>query len=93
MTVTLEVPPAIESVMQANAQAKGISVENYLLALVERDVLAPPPGSEHWTLQDALDYAGEGPEDLASACAIASEDTLKKFWSSAEDEAAWHNIA
>lgn len=93
MTVTLEVPPALESVVQASAQAKGITVENYLLTLVERDAFAPPPGSENWTLQDALDYAGEGPEDLAMACAVASEDTLKKIWNSAEDEAAWHNIS
>lgn len=56
MTVTLNIPAMLESAVQANAQAKGLSVENFLLTLVERTVIAPPPGSESWTLQDALDY-------------------------------------
>lgn len=56
MTVTLNIPAMLENAVQANAQAKGLSVENYLLTLVERNVIAPPPGSENWTLQDALDY-------------------------------------
>ena len=56
MTVTLDLPAAIEEAVQANAQAKGVSIEKYLLGLVERNVIAVPPGSENWTLQDALDY-------------------------------------
>ena len=56
MTVTLNIPAMLESAVQANAQAKGLSVENYLLTLVERTVIAPPPGSENWDMQDALDY-------------------------------------
>lgn len=57
MTVTLNIPAMLENAVQANAQAKGLSAENYLLTLVERTVIAPPPGSEKWTLRDALDYA------------------------------------
>jgi hypothetical protein len=64
MTVTLDIPPIIESAVQANAQAKGVSVEKYLLGLVECNVIVAPPGSENWTLQDALDYAGPLPENL-----------------------------
>ena len=56
MTVTINLLPPIESAVQANAQAKGVSVETYLLGLVERNVIVAPPGSEDWTLQDALDY-------------------------------------
>ncbi len=92
MTVTLSIPPTLESVVQAHAQAKGVSLENYVLALVERDALAPPPGSENWTLQDALDYAGPLPENIGRATAIASESTLAKFWNSPEDEAAWRDL-
>ena len=92
MTVTLDIPHTIEGAVQANAQAKGISVEKYLLALVERNVVIAPPGSENWTLQDALDYAGPLPENLGRATAIASEATLAKFWDSPEDEAAWQNL-
>lgn len=67
MTVTLDLPTAIEEAVQANAQAKGVSVEKYLLGLVERNVIVAPPGSENWTLQDALDYealdcAGAAPQ-------------------------------
>ena len=57
MTVTLNIPATLEGSVQTNAQAKGLSVESYLLTLVERTVIALPPGSENWTLQDALDYA------------------------------------
>ncbi len=92
MTVTLNIPHRIEEAVQANAQAKGISVEKYLLGLVEREVIAPPLGSENWTLQDALDYAGPLPENLGRATALASEATLAKFWNSPEDEAAWPNL-
>ena len=92
MTVTLDIPPTLEGTVQANAQAKGISVEKYLLGLVERTVIVPPSGSENWTLQDALDYAGPLPENLGRATALASEATLAKLWESQEDEAAWHDL-
>ncbi len=92
MTVTLDLPTAIEEAVQANAQAKGVSVENYLLSLVERNVIVAPPGSENWTLQDALDYAGPLPENLGRATALASETTLAKFWNSPEDEVAWRDL-
>ncbi len=92
MTVTLNIPAMLENAVQANAQAKGLSVENYLLTLVERTVIAPPPGSENWTLQDALDYAGPLPANLGRATALASEATLAKFWGSPEDEEAWRDL-
>ena len=92
MTVTLDIPTPLESAVQANVQAKGLSVESYLLTLVERNVITPPPGSEHWTLQDALDYAGPLPDSLGRATALASEATLTKLWGSHEDEEAWHDL-
>jgi hypothetical protein len=73
MTVTLELPAKLEAALQTQAQSHGVSMEQYLLMLAERDtadVPSPPPGSEHWILQDALDYAGPLPDDLGSACAI-----------------------
>ncbi len=94
MTVTLDIPTTLEATVEANARAKGISIERYLLTLVERDFIVPPPppGSENWTLQDALDYAGPLPENLGRATALASEATLAKFWDSPEDEAAWRDL-
>ncbi len=92
MTVTLNIPPAIETTVQANAQARGVSVETYLLTLVERNIVAPPPGSENWNLQDALDYAGPLPENLGRATALAGEAVLAKFWNSPEDEEAWRDL-
>jgi len=32
------------------------------------------------------------PEDLGHACAFASEPTLKKFWDTLEEHAAWQDM-
>ncbi len=32
------------------------------------------------------------PEDLGRACALASEATLRKFWDTPEEEAAWRDM-
>ena len=32
------------------------------------------------------------PEDLGRACALASEATLKKFWDTPEEDAAWRDL-
>ncbi len=89
MTVTLDIPTTLEATVEANAWARGVSIERYLLTLVERDFIAPPPppGSENWTLQDALDHAGPLPENLGRATALASEATLAKFWNSPSESA------
>lgn len=50
-----------------------------------------PVGSENWTLQEALDHAGPLPDDLATACALASEDALKRIWD-APTLAAWNAL-
>ena len=94
MTVTLDIPPKLGATVQANAHAKGAPIERYLLTLVEREIIVPDPlqGSENWTLQDALDYAGPLPENLGRATAVASETILAKFWNSPEDEAAWRGL-
>ena len=91
MTLLLDVPPNLEVALQTNAQARGVTVEQYVLALMERETAmpAPPPDSENWTLQDALDYAGPPPEDLGRACAVASQAVLKRIWNNPEDDAAW----
>lgn len=90
MTLVLDVPPGLEVTLYSNAQARGVTVEQYVLALVERETSlpAPPPGSEKWTLQDALDYAGPPPDNLGAACARASQDVLQRLWNNPEDDAA-----
>jgi hypothetical protein len=91
MTLVLDVPPALEATLQTNAQARGVTLEQYIIALMEREtfVPAPPPSSENWTLQDALDYAGPPPENLGRACAVASQAVLKRIWDNPKDDAAW----
>lgn len=32
------------------------------------------------------------PEDLGRACALASEPTLRKFWDTPEEDAAWRDM-
>jgi hypothetical protein len=42
MTVTLELKPNIEVVAKAEAQARGVAVENYLQAFLEQTLPVPP---------------------------------------------------
>jgi len=45
MTVTLHLAPEIEAELVAQAHASGMTVEKYLLSLIESSVLGPsPPG-------------------------------------------------
>jgi hypothetical protein len=43
MTLTIELPPEKEAAFKAEAQARGISVEQWLVEVAEQHV--PPPGS------------------------------------------------
>jgi hypothetical protein len=42
MTVTLELKPSIEAAAKAEAQARGVAVENYLQAFLEQTLPVPP---------------------------------------------------
>ena len=42
MTVTLELKPSIEAAAKAEAQARGVAIENYLQAFLEQALPAPP---------------------------------------------------
>ncbi len=42
MTVTLELKPGVEAVAKAEAQARGVAVENYLQAFLEQTLPVPP---------------------------------------------------
>lgn len=83
--------------LQERARREGLTFNDWARRRLLSDVLsgvpsdALPEGHEHWTLQDALDYAGPLPENLGRATALASEPTLRKFWDSPEDEAAWRD--
>ena len=53
MTLMLDVPPVLEATLQANAQARGVTLEQYIIALMERETFVLPPA---WLGE--LDVAG-----------------------------------
>lgn len=42
MTVTLELKPSIEAAAKAEAQARGVAIENYLQSFLEQTLPVPP---------------------------------------------------
>jgi hypothetical protein len=65
MTVTLDLPPELETRVRAQAEALGLSPEAYLLSLIGASVI-PAPG-ENATLEEfeaAMDALSEGTEHL-----------------------------
>lgn len=46
MTVTLELKPGAEATARAEAQSRGVAVENYLQTLLEQTLPAPPEDLE-----------------------------------------------
>jgi hypothetical protein len=65
MTITLELKPEVEERVSALASAQGLSLEAYLLALIESMPL--PAVSEQATVEEfeaAMDALAEGSDDL-----------------------------
>ena len=50
MTVILEIPPNVETALLSQAEARGVTVESYLLALATRQALASEDWAEGVTL-------------------------------------------
>jgi hypothetical protein len=65
MTVTLDLHPELEKCIVAHAMVQGLSVEAYLLSVIE--AAAAPASSERASLEEfeaAMDELAEGLEDV-----------------------------
>jgi hypothetical protein len=75
MTVTLDLDPELQERVQAQANARGISLEAYLLSLIE--AATPPAPGEGASLEEfeaAMDAFSEGTEGLP----VLSEEALSR---------------
>ena len=65
MTVTLELPPEVEQRLAAQAAARGVSTEDYILSLIEGAALpAMPPDTNLDQFEADLDALSAGSENL-----------------------------
>jgi hypothetical protein len=55
MTLTLELSPEREAVLMAQAQARGMSIEQWLLELTEQ--FTPPNSIAHWQRTNPQEWA------------------------------------
>ena len=77
MTVVMELAPEIEQMVKAKAEARGISLEDYLPSLIA-----------HAVQQD--DWAQTGSEEsLGRLTMLAAESRLSRIWDTPEEDAAW----
>ena len=77
MSVTFELAPEVEQLAKAKAEARGISLEEYLL-----NVLAYAIQQEDWA-----EAASE--ESLGRLTMLAAEPVLSRIWNTPEEDAAW----
>lgn len=73
MTVILELAPEVEQIVKAQAQAKGISLEEYL-----PDLLAQAAQEKEWKEDSA-----------SQMTIMGMESTLRRLWDTPEEDAAW----
>jgi hypothetical protein len=65
MTVTLELKPEVEERVLALASSQGVSLETYLLSLIESTAFqAPGEGATVEEFEAAMDELSEGTDDL-----------------------------
>lgn len=77
MTVAIELAPEIEQMVRAKAEARGISMEDYLPSLIAYAVQ-----------QDEL-MQTESEESLGRLTMLAAESRLSRIWDTPEEDAAW----
>jgi len=65
MTVTLELEPEVESLLEKRARAEGCDIKGYVERLVERDVNRAPTFDEILApFRDAVERSGVSDEEL-----------------------------
>lgn len=73
MSITMELAPEVEQLAKAKAEARGVSLEEYL-----PNVLAQAIQQEDWDEEDA-----------STATIIGSLSTMHRIWDTPEEDAAW----
>lgn len=77
MTVMLELAPEVEQAAKVKAEARGISLEEYL-----PDLVAHALQQQEW--EEALPE-----ESLGRLTMLAAEPLLSRIWNRPEEDAAW----
>ncbi len=77
MIVAIELAPEIEQMVRAKAEARGISVEEYLPWLIARALQ-----QDEWMQTDSE-------ESLGRLTMLAAESRLSRIWDTPEEDAAW----
>ncbi len=73
MSITMELPPEIEQLAKAKAEARGVSLEEYL-----PNLLAQAVQEEDWKEDTA-----------SQMTIMGMESTLRRLWDTPEEDAAW----
>ena len=76
MTVVMELAPEVEQLAKAKAEARGVSLEEYL-----PNVLALALQQEEWDEEDA-----------STATIAGSLPTMHRIWDTPEEDAAWKHL-
>ena len=77
MTVLLKLAPEVEQMAKAKAEARGISLEDYLPSLIAHAVQ-----QEDWMVTTSE-------ESLGRLTMLAAEPVLSRIWNTPEEDAAW----
>ncbi len=76
MSITVELPPEVEQLAKAKADAKGVSLEEYLPGLVAQAIQ-----QEVW-----------GEDDASPATIVGSAATMRRLWDTPEEDEAWKDL-
>ena len=77
MSITMELAPEVEQIARANAEKRGLSLEEYL-----PDIVAHALQQEEWT-------EATSEESLGRLTMLAAESRLGRIWDTPEEDAAW----
>ena len=83
----IELAPEEQSQIQQEAERASLPLSEWV-----RQQILQPPVSAFITDDGEVFEIPDLPEDLGHACAFASEPTLKKFWDTPEEDAAWRDM-
>ena len=83
----IELAPEEQAQIQQEAERASLLLSEW----VRRQILRRPVPA-FITDDDEVFEVPDLPEDLGRACALASEPTLKKFWDTLEEHAAWQDM-
>ena len=76
MTIMLELAPEVEQLAKAKAEARGISLEDYLPSVVAQAIQ-----QEDWEEESA-----------SMATIMGSEATMRHIWDTPEEDEAWKDL-